>query len=52
MRSGDLAGAAAHHILGVAYLALGDRGAALDEYRILKDLDGNLAAMLFDLLYP
>lgn len=44
--------AQAHYCLGLAHLDLGDRGAALDDYRILKDLDGNLAAMLFDLLYP
>jgi tetratricopeptide (TPR) repeat protein/S1-C subfamily serine protease len=44
--------AEAHLGLGVAHLALGDPGAALDEYKILKDLDPNLAAELFKLLYP
>ena len=42
----------AHYNLGVAYWSLGDRGAALEEYRILKDLDPSLAGGLFGLLYP
>jgi len=44
--------ALAHCGLGVAYFLLDDRGSALDEYRVLKDLDGELAATLFSLLYP
>ncbi len=42
----------AHFNLGVAYLLiLGDRGSALDEYKILKDLDKDLANRLFNLIY-
>ena len=41
-----------HHLLALAYLFLGDRSAALEEYRILKDLDPSLAGQLFDLIYP
>jgi len=41
----------AHCNLGVAYLILGDKGSALDEYKILKDLDKNLANELFNLIY-
>jgi len=41
-----------HYILGVAYAVQGERGLALEEYKILKDLDKDLAAELFDLLYP
>ncbi len=44
--------AEAHAGLGVAYLDLGDRGAALEEYRILKSLDAKMAAGLFGLIYP
>src|SRR5437667_311576 len=35
--------AEAHLNLGVAYLILGDRDSALEEYKILKTLDQNLA---------
>lgn len=42
----------AHFCLGLSYLIVGDRGAALEEYRILKDLDANLGAKLFALIYP
>jgi tetratricopeptide (TPR) repeat protein len=44
--------AKAHYGLGVAYLIRGDRSAALEEHRILKDLDPGLAEKLFALLYP
>jgi tetratricopeptide (TPR) repeat protein len=44
--------AKAHYGLGLAYFLLGDRGAALEEYRILKDMDADLAGELFKLLYP
>jgi hypothetical protein len=37
--------------LGLAYLTIGDRGSALDQYQILKNLDNNLAIKLFDLIY-
>ena len=43
--------AEAHCNLGVAYLSLGDSGSALKEYKILKDLDRDLANWLFNLIY-
>jgi len=43
--------AEAHLNLGMAYLRLGDRGSAIEEYRILKDLDKELANRLFNLIY-
>jgi serine protease Do len=43
--------AAAHCTLGIIYLLQGDRGSALEEYKILKDLDRDLANKLFNLIY-
>ncbi len=43
--------AEAHYILGISYLLIGDKGSALDEYKILKDLNKELANELFDLIY-
>ena len=43
--------AEAHLNLGVAYLILGDRDSALEEYKILKTLDQNLANDLFGFLF-
>jgi tetratricopeptide (TPR) repeat protein len=43
--------AEAHLNLGVIYLILNDRGSALDEYKILKDLDLQLANELFNRIY-
>ena len=43
--------AKAHYGLGVAYLIIGDRGSALNEYKILKNLDNNLSNRLFNLIY-
>lgn len=43
--------AEAHYNLGVAYLTLGDKGSALEEYKILKDLDTELANKLFNFIY-
>ncbi|MEW6097155.1 MAG: trypsin-like peptidase domain-containing protein [bacterium] len=40
-----------HYNLGVVYLLLGDRGSALDEYKVLKDLDKDMANKLFNLIY-
>lgn len=37
--------------LGMAYLELGDKGSALEEYKILKDLDKDLANKLFNHIY-
>jgi len=42
----------AHYNLGVTCLMLADRGRALDEYKVLKDLDKDKAAKLFNLIYP
>jgi len=41
----------AHYALGLMYLITGDRNLALNEYKILKDLDIDLANKLFDLIY-
>jgi tetratricopeptide (TPR) repeat protein len=43
--------AEAHLDLGMTYLKTGDRGGALDEYKILKDLDKLMANHLFNLIY-
>ena len=43
--------AAAHCGLGAAYLGAGSRNLALEEYKVLKDLDKNLANQLFDDIY-
>lgn len=40
-----------HYYLGLAYLNLSDRGSALEEYKILKELDKEKANKLFDLIY-
>jgi tetratricopeptide (TPR) repeat protein len=41
----------AHLNLGMTYLRVGDRGSALEEYRILRDQDKELANRLFNLIY-
>ena len=43
--------ASAHYNLGVALLQTGDKAAALDEYKILKDLDKQSANQLFNQIY-
>jgi len=43
--------AEAHYNLGVAYLDAGDKGSALDEYKVLKDLNRDFANKLFNLIY-
>jgi serine protease Do len=43
--------APAHYAIGIAYLKRGDKAAALDEYKILKNLDEATAAKLFDEIY-
>ncbi|HOE10984.1 MAG TPA: tetratricopeptide repeat protein [bacterium] len=43
--------APAHYNLGTAYLMTGNRGMALEEYKILKDLDKDLANKLFNMIY-
>ena len=41
----------AHYGIGLCYLLIGDKNSALDEYKILKELDIDLANQLFDLIY-
>jgi tetratricopeptide (TPR) repeat protein len=43
--------AEAHFYLGCVYFIMEDRGSALEEYNILKDLDGEMANNLFKLIY-
>jgi tetratricopeptide (TPR) repeat protein len=43
--------AKAHYNLGVAYVMTGDKGSALEEYKILKTLDAELANKLFNLIH-
>jgi tetratricopeptide (TPR) repeat protein len=43
--------APAHYHLACLHLEKGDRGAALDEYRVLQDLDEERANRLFKLVY-
>ena len=40
-----------HFNLGIAYFQIGDKNSALNEYKILKELDIDLANKLFDLIY-
>jgi tetratricopeptide (TPR) repeat protein len=40
-----------HWILGVSYVMISDKNSALNEYKILKNLDIDLANKLFDLIY-
>jgi tetratricopeptide (TPR) repeat protein len=43
---------AGYHLnLGVSYLSLNDRGLALEQYKILKDLSSQMANILFDLIH-
>lgn len=43
----------AHYILGLTYaLLLDDKGSALDEYKVLKNLDTEKASKLFNVIYP
>jgi len=43
--------AKAHYNLGIIYLVLNDRGSALEQYKILKTLDPEMANQLFNLIY-
>jgi tetratricopeptide (TPR) repeat protein len=38
----------AHYLLGATYIMLNEKGAALEEYRILKDINPNLANKLLE----
>ena len=41
----------AHYNLGIAYLSLNDRGSAMEQYKILKKLDTEMANELFNVIY-
>ena len=43
--------ARAHYCLGLFYFSLNDRGSALEQYKILKNLDSELANKLFNSIY-
>ncbi len=40
-----------HYLLGGTYIMVGDKGSALEEHKILKDLDKNLANELLNMIY-
>jgi len=40
-----------HISLGLAYLGLNDRGSAMEQYKILKKLDTEMANELFNVIY-
>ena len=40
-----------HCYLGTSYLLLNDRGSAMEQYKILKKLDTELANKLFNAIY-
>jgi tetratricopeptide (TPR) repeat protein len=41
----------AHYNLGIAYIMAGNKSLAFTEYKILKDMDKNLANDLYNLIY-
>ena len=43
--------APAHYNMGIIYLNNGDKAAALEEYKVLKILDQNMAELLFKRIY-
>ena len=43
--------APAHYNMGIIYLNSGDKAAALEEYKVLKILDQNMAELLFKRIY-
>lgn len=43
--------AKAHYYLGMAYSLYGNKSSALEQHRILKDMDSNLATKLFNLIH-
>ena len=43
--------APAHYAIGQAFLQQGDKAAALDEYKILRKLDDEIAEKLFEKIY-
>jgi tetratricopeptide (TPR) repeat protein len=42
----------AHYSLGLMYLLIGNKGAALEEYQVLKRLDDSLGKRLLDFISP
>ena len=40
-----------HYDLGLAYLSCGNKGSALNQHKILKDLNSDLTNELFNLIY-
>jgi hypothetical protein len=40
-----------HLNLGMTYLKLGDKGSAIEEYKVLKFLNPEMANRLFNLIY-
>jgi Tfp pilus assembly protein PilF len=42
----------AHYYLGLTYIIKGNKGSALDEHKILKELDKERANELFNMIYP
>ncbi|MCG6893536.1 MAG: tetratricopeptide repeat protein [Desulfobacteraceae bacterium] len=40
-----------HYFMGIAYLSIGDKASALDEYKILRRMDAETAGQLFDEIY-
>jgi tetratricopeptide (TPR) repeat protein len=41
----------AYYSLGMVYCFMGDKSSALDQYKILKNLDNDLANQLFNSIY-
>ena len=41
----------AHYNLGIAYMGVGKKQAALEQFKILKNLDRDFADKLFNLIY-
>jgi len=42
----------AHYQIGIIYAKLGEVGKALERFKVLKNLDQNLADRLFETIYP
>ncbi len=40
-----------HYYLGIVYVFLNDKGSAIEQYKILKNLDSELANELFNIMY-
>jgi Flp pilus assembly protein TadD len=42
----------ARYDLGMLYLRIGDRAQAINQYRLLKEIDGRIAQKLFEQIFP